>query len=34
MRDEKKVLYEKIAEYERELADKEDSSRRISDMEG
>lgn len=33
MKEEKKVMYQKISQYERELADKEEAQRRIIELE-
>ncbi|CDW85360.1 abc transporter family protein [Stylonychia lemnae] len=34
MKEEKKVMYQKISQYEREISDKEDSQRKIQELEG
>ena len=34
MKEEKQVLYQKIQQYERDLADKEESNKRMQEMEG
>jgi hypothetical protein len=33
MKEEKKVMYQRISQYERELADKEDGAKRIQELE-
>lgn len=34
MKEEKKALYQKISQYEKDLADKEDANRKIQELEG